>query len=218
MKAIATPKGTLLWPRLMAPDPKFNYYSANIKMKCDEGAELLAIIKQAEENALKEVQSKARTPKERMSWQIKNHPYVFEEDDDGNQTGYIIFKIKQRGGGVAADGTPWSAKPPAVFKTNGKPIKLKEEFGKGTVAQVSLRLSSYATSTSVGVGVSLNLLGVMVHEEGVTGSPESLGFTVSPNASDGADDDGGSDDEEEGTTNHTQSLVEVNTEEDASPF
>lgn len=217
MKAIATPKGTLLWPRLMAPDQKFNYYSANIKMTCDEGAELLDIIKQAEQNALKEAQSKARTPKERMSWQIKNHPYVFEEDDDGNRTGNIIFKIKQRGGGVSADGTPWSAKPPAVFNSYGKPIKLKEEFGKGTVAQVSLRMSTYATSTSVGVGVSLNLLGVMVHEEGVTGSPESLGFTVSPSAA--ADDDGGSyEEEEEGTTNHNQALVEVNTEEDVSPF
>ena len=213
MKVIATPKGTLLWPHLMTPDQRFNHYSANVKMTLAEGAELLETIKKAEDDALKEVQSKARTPKERMSWQIKNHPYVFEEDDDGNQTGYIIFKIKQRGGGVAADGTPWSAKPPAVFKTNGKPIKLKEEFGKGTVAQVSLRMSSYAPSTAVGVGVSLNLLGVMVHEEGVTGSPESLGFTVYPTASD--DDDGGDEDE---ATDHNQAVLEVNTKEDALPF
>jgi hypothetical protein len=72
-----------------------------------------------------------------------NMPFSPEVDDQGNETGNIVFKFK-------------SKRQPKLYDAKGKVITKNLQVASGTVAKVATAINPYATGINVGVSLYLN--------------------------------------------------------------
>ena len=185
-------KGSANWAKVFTPDTKFNpagVYSIDVIVPEDEAAsvcEQLDTICEAEFN--KHVKA---NPKLKASLSIRK-PYAPELDDNGDETGNLVFKTKRNAGGTRKDGTAWTNSPPIVQDAKCKPIK-DVLIGNGSVVKMAAEVSPYMMPSTKQVGVTLRLLGVQVLELVEYGNNASMfdeedGFVAQAVAKDDAAD------------------------------
>ena len=173
-----SPSGTLVWPRLIEADTKFKEegeYSTKLRVSGAEAAGLVAEIDRQAANSLATAKANETSPAKAKKWTSKHLPYEMEEDDDGNETGDILFKFKARATGVSRKtGKAWARRIP-LFDAKGGVINTDGlEVWGGTVAKIAFQFIPYAPTTVVGASVSLGIQAVQVLEL-VSGSQQSAG-------------------------------------------
>jgi len=179
MNSIVTKPGYAVWPKLNKPD-QYNEQSRpeyNLKLAL-QGEDAEYLIKEIDK-ALGEA------PTELATWRKKNFkpqhlkkkaplPYENEVDDEGQETGRMLFKFK-----TPAFIKNWKTgeevpNKPDLFDSKLRPIT--DEIWGGSKVKVSAQLRPYCVP-AIGLGIQLRIKGVQVLElVGPASSNSSEGF------------------------------------------
>ena len=177
-----SPLGVLVWPKLTEPDTKFKAdgeYVTKLRMTVEEGEKLMVAVDKRAAMSLATAKENAKNPREAKSWETKFLPYAIEEDEEGNETGDVLFKFSARASGVAKKtGKAWARKVPLFDAQGARIAPGTVEVWGGTTAKVAFTFFEYAPTVTVGASVSLKLEAVQIIELVSSGgaSAESFGF------------------------------------------
>lgn len=181
-------KTRVVWPRLTEPDTKFDpngRYSVQMVVEGADRDQLEEILKTAQEAAIQEAlqkaqekQPKAKLETLRKGLKIADLPLKeLTDQESGEGTGeWVITSSMKASGTSKKTGKAWSRKPP-IFDAKLNPVKGGVDIWGGSILTVNSQLSSY-NSPAFGVGVSLRLQGVQIHQLSSGGGMDaaSLGF------------------------------------------
>ena len=173
-KMYTSPKGIAAYPWLTKPDTKFKQageFSIRLKVPAEEAAGLITAIEQAREANFAAV--KADNPK--VYVKKADPPYRPELDDEGNETGNILFTFKQGAVIKTKDGETIKVTI-KIFDAKGRPI-VGKIVGAGSTVKVAFQFNPFYTA-QIGAGIGLRLKAVQVLDliEPQGGSAESYGF------------------------------------------
>ena len=180
---VMTDEGTLIWPKLDAPD-EFKgkkSYTAKIRLSPEASqaliekidAELRAYwpVAQAEyQSKLDEAKTgpdKAKAKKALAEMKEADRGYKPAYDEEGNETGEYEFNFKMPDHFIGRDKKPVFIKPD-IFDAKGKKMKVVPEVWGGTRAIVAGELRPF--SMPIGVGVGFRLKAVQIIELAGKGS------------------------------------------------
>ena len=155
---IVTPKATCVYPWLNKPDTKFNAdgeYKVTLKVEAEDAAPL---IKQLDEilKTYKEASIK-RDPK--LSRFNVTTPYEEEIDDQGNLTGYYLFKFKQKAKIQTHD---WRSIDMKVAIVDASRTPTDAQIGGGSEVKIAATVIPYAMSTNKAFGLALRPQAVQI--------------------------------------------------------
>ena len=189
---ITLPKGIAVYPALSRPDTRFDElgaYKADVRIPADQAApymeKLAAIWKEHTGKKLN---------------MADNMMFVVEEDDEGNETGNVIFKARVKNKMTKA-GKLWDRRPMVM---DAKKAKLNTDVNVWGGSTIRVQVEPYAWIAGTKKGVSLQPIIVQVIEL-VSGSgagdlgdfDEEDGYEFTDEGPDTSDfDDGGSDTED----------------------
>jgi hypothetical protein len=150
MTNFVTPKGIAVWPKLNAPDYKFNVdgeYKTTLKIEASKSQDL---IKQLEglRDAYRDEEAKSN-PK--VAKYDLAPVYEEEEDDQGNLTGFNLFKFKQKAKITTRRGD--MEMKVALYDSNKTPTDAT--VTGGSTIRVAASAYTYAMPSTRRVGVSL---------------------------------------------------------------
>lgn len=177
---VASPPGRAVWPKLTAPDFRFDpdgVYSVQLALEGEVAETLIAEIDAAMERsfeaAKKELAKKPRAKKPKRA----SAPYQEEVDYFTQKlTGATLFHFKRKAKGKTKDGKEFEVTIP-IFDAKKKRLTDVPSIGMGSTIRVSYVLREWYVP-ALGAGVSLQLRGVQLLElvqwQGATA--ESLGF------------------------------------------
>lgn len=98
VNAYETPKGIAIHPWINKPDTKYapdGVFKMQLKLKlADANVQNLKVLVDEAAQVAFDVETKDLTAGEKKKWTLYV-PYTLEEDDEGNETGYIIFTFKR---------------------------------------------------------------------------------------------------------------------------
>jgi hypothetical protein len=189
-----TPKGKANYPWLNKPDTKFNpdgEFKCNLIVPAKQAKAFIKLIDEEAEKAIAEAKeniirkaTKANAKKAKAEAdKIKegDKPYTEEVDEDGEPTGNIIFKTKQRAKIKTKKGDEFDKVIP-IFDAEG--TRIQANVGGGSTLKLNVELAYYYVPASKIAGVSLRLQAAQVFElvEFGGSSADSFGF--------GTDEDG----------------------------
>ena len=182
--------GKAVYPRLAQPDTKFDelgQYKADVSVPKFEAKQTMEILSEH----FKEHTGK--TPKK-----ADNTMWYFETNEDGDETGNVVFKCRVKNKLRKRDGKLWDRKP-KMFDAALKPVDVNP-FG-GSTYVVSAEV--YAWEAGAKKGVSLQPVGVQIIElvSGSGPSASSMGFKAQEGYM--ADPDEGDDADGENDTRDT---------------
>lgn len=135
LKTTVTPKGVLSWPYIGKPDTRYNpegVYKTSLIVPAETAEPLMTMCKDAfiaEYGAAKMAKA--------------NMPFSSELDDQGQETGNVVFKFK-------------SKRSPKLYDAKGKVINKVLQVSSGTVAKIATAINPYMTGINVGVSLYLN--------------------------------------------------------------
>lgn len=155
---IVTPKATAVYPWLNTPDTKFNMdgeYKVTLKIGSEDAQPLINKIGEVIEDYRNE-QTKKDPKIARYSDML---PYEEEVDDQGNLTGNMLFKFKQKAKIHTKDGRTIDMKV-ALFDAQRTPTDVI--VGGGSEIKVAATLWPYVLPTTKSVGVSLRPSAVQI--------------------------------------------------------
>lgn len=180
--------GKAVYPRLKTPDTKFDelgQYKADLAVPLQEAEPVMKKLSKIH----KDYTGKAPKKSENTMW-------VLETDDDGNETGNVVFKIRVKNKRRKSDGEIWDRRP-KQFDAQLRPIDVNP-YG-GTVMEVNAEV--YCWDTGSKQGVSLQPMGVQILElvTGTGPTGESMGFSKKDGYE--TDDDGAYDDDDDDDVN-----------------
>lgn len=169
---VVTPAGTAIYPHLTQPDTKFNAmgeYKVSLSLTEDEAAPIIAKFNQAMEQA-KTMIPQGKRPK------VSEPPYFNELDDQGQETGRVVFKFKMKAKVNTKDGRTIEMSP-KLFDAQGTLMNDVESIWGGSTLRISADLIPYYVA-AVGAGVSARLKAVQIIElkTGGGSNAESFGF------------------------------------------
>lgn len=180
-KLSVSPKGTFVYPWLNKPDTKFKEegeYRVRLRCKADApGVEdLIEAIDEGVAQAVATARSEAANPaKAKKVKPCEDKPYQMEEDDDGNETGYVLFNFKMKASGVSKkSGETWERRP-RIFDATGTPLPKGTSIGGGTVGKISFELAEFY-NVKLGAGVTLRMEGVQVIKLVEFGGRDAKGY------------------------------------------
>lgn len=188
---VVTPIGLAVWPHLHSPDTKFDkdgVYRVQVAYaaESDEATKLVGQITAwvekaiADENKrLVEDGKKAKAP---SAFKRADLPYKMELNDEGEETGRMLFNFKLKAKGTTREGTVFERRV-ALYLKNGSPLPKDAKLGGGSKIQVSYEPNPFFTG-GLGAGVSLRMEAVMVHElvEWAQRDASGYGFDVDDTA------------------------------------
>mgnify|MGYP003130659362 CR=1 FL=1 len=155
-----TMTGKAFYPRLVRADTKYNklgQYKADLRVPVEEAKELMEELA----SVYKEWTGKAPSKNDNSMWK-------FEEDDNGNQTGDVIIKIRVSNK-MKKDGDLWDRRPKIFFRNTDDRT---ESIGGGSAMKVQFDMYCWQAEKK---GVSLQPLSVLIEElveyEGNGGNP-----------------------------------------------
>lgn len=154
-----SPKGVFMYPKLTTPDTKYKAegeFSVKLLVPASEAQSLMDLTDVAAAESLAEAKENAGTPVKSKKWETKYLPYEIEEDDDGNETGNVLFKFSSKASGVTKDGKPWKRKGVSLVDASGKPMRSVDVWG-GTVGYIAFKFIKYAPTPQVGASVKFQL-------------------------------------------------------------
>jgi hypothetical protein len=171
---IVTPVGVSQYAWLTSPDTRFDsdgHYKTNLILGADEAKSLMKSIDDEMKESLALAKEKAKGKKVKEG----NPPYEMETDDDGQETGNVIFKFKTKAQIISKDGKVIPNRV-ALFDSKGKPMT-DVNVWSGSEMKVSAELIKYYTAIA-GAGVSLRLRAVQITKlvEGGNGNAKGYGF------------------------------------------
>lgn len=154
---LITPKGTLIYPWLTKADTKFNpagEYRTTLAVpqeSCEEFCQNLDKILDDFFNA--EVEKAKPQDKKKIK---KAEPYAPQYNDDGEETGNIIFKAKLKAEVQMKSGEVYTQKP-KLFDAKGQPLPATISPYGGTQAKLSVQVVPYCMPATKECGLSLRL-------------------------------------------------------------
>jgi len=163
---MSTPRGIAVYPRLWKSDTKFDengIYKADLRVPKEDAEPLMEELSEL----FKKHTGKAPKKSENSMW-------FFEEDEYGEETGNVIFKMRVKNK-YNKKGEFWDRKP-KQFDASKKPVNLK--IGGGTLMIVSFQPYEWENSSG-NKGVSLQPQAVQVLDlvEAQTGpTADTFGF------------------------------------------
>ena len=167
---VVTPAGTAIYPHLTQPDTKFNAmgeYKVSLAVDEAEAAPLIANIEQATKQAEKLI-PQGKRPK------MAEPPYFNEVDDEGQDTGRIVFKFKMKAKINTKDGRTIEMSP-KLFDSQGTLVNDVDSIWGGSTLRVSADLVPYYVATT-GAGVSARLKAVQIIELKTGGGSNASSF------------------------------------------
>ena len=174
-----TPAGTALYPKLGEPDTKFKAegsFSVKLRLAENDADELIAICDAATEEAYNAAIAEAKNERDKKKIKRADPSYMPEEDEDGNQTGAMLFNFKMAASGVSKKtGKEWTRVCP-VFDAKRKPIDPKKiKIGSGSIVKGAYDAMPFY-APAVGAGCSLRLEAVQVLELHEWGNKDAASF------------------------------------------
>lgn len=169
---VFTPVGVAVYPHLTEPDSKFNSageYHTKLAVERDEATDLIEKLE-----TIRDEFAETLDPKVRKAH--KNVADVFEEelDDEGVETGRVIFKAKMTAHVKTKAGKEWDQEPMIFDSANNRiePIAGLKLWG-GSQVRLQCEVVPYAMASTKTIGVSLRLraVQVVVLSSGGGGSP-----------------------------------------------
>lgn len=157
MTTYVTPVGTAQWPWLSNPDTKWHElgeYKVSLILTEADAEKLERMITEMVDKKAEEEQAGKKKPK------LAPLPFAPEEDDDGNETGRVIFKCKNKNRINSKTGEVWDRKPLIV---DSKGHACNAEIGGGSQLRLKLELYPWHNA-ALGTGVSLQIKAVQVVE------------------------------------------------------
>jgi len=193
--------GKAVYPRLAQPDTKFDelgQYKADVSVPKFEAKQTMEILSE---------HFKAHTGK--APNKADNTMWYFETNEDGDETGNVVFKCRVKNKLRKRDGKLWDRKP-KMFDAALKPVDVNP-FG-GSTYVVSAEV--YAWEAGAKKGVSLQPVGVQIIElvSGSGPSASSMGFKAQEGYM--ADPDVGDDADGENDTRDTDNNPPDDTDAD----
>ena len=155
---IVTPRATAVYPWLNTPDTKFNTdgeYKVTLKIGSEDAAPLMEKIDQV----IAEYKQEQSGKDPKVGRYSDMPPYEEEVDDQGNLTGNILFKFKQKAKIHTKDGRTIDMKV-ALYDAQRTPTDVM--IGGGSEIKVAATLWPYVLPTTKSVGVSLRPSAVQV--------------------------------------------------------
>ena len=169
---ITTPVGVAVYPHLTEADTKFNaagLYHTKLAFERDEVEELIEKLEGERDEFISTLDAKT----------LKTHKTiapVFEEelDDEGEETGRVIFKANLKAHVVTKAGKEWDQEP-MIFDSANNQIKdiASLKLWGGSRIRLQADVIPYAMGSTKTLGVSLRIRAVQVVElsSGNAGSP-----------------------------------------------
>lgn len=193
---ITTPAGVAQYPKLNTPDTKYKAngeYSTKLVLKADEAAPIIE--KYEEVLAAFVADTKAELMKGNGKDKAKakalkiaaDKPYKPEFDDEGEETGNVVFNFKMPAT-IPRKDKPTLVLTPDIFSASGKKLETPPEIWGGSVLRASVQLRPF--DAPIGLGVSMRLLAVQIIELKSAGSRDAsaYGFGNEPGAEDDEDE------------------------------
>lgn len=198
-----TPVGVARYPHLNKPDTRFDddgVYKCDLIVPEDEAAELIEYLEGIRDEKFQELDVKKQK-------QYSKAPVCEAElNDEGEETGNVIFKTKLKAVGRNDKGEEWKNEP-KLFDSFGRPVDRDEvQIWSGSKLIIAGTVMPYAMGSTKTVGVSLKCAGVQIIElvTGGSATAETFGFKTQGNGfafsateSAPADADDGDDDGED---------------------
>ncbi len=144
-----TPKGVAVYPRLKTPDTKFDdngQYKADLKVSADVAKPFITKFRQVYKDHVGSVLPKKPDRSSKTAF------YYFELDDEGEETGDVIFKLRVKNK-ITRKGDLWDRRP-AQFDAKGSPISDPKNVGGGSTLLVAGEVYLWQ-NPSGGKGMSL---------------------------------------------------------------
>jgi hypothetical protein len=130
---LTLPKGIAVYPALNRPDTRFHdlgAYKANVKVSADDAAPFI--------KRLQDI-SKAHTGKALP--RAKNSCWEFVLDEDGNETGEVLFKAQAKNR-LRKDGKTWDRRP-AVIDAKKNDLPTDVQIWGGSTIRVQVEVYEY---------------------------------------------------------------------------
>lgn len=161
---ITTPRGVLIYPHITEPDTKFvkpdGEYHTKFALPADDEATMAFVSKlQAELDAYIEA-NPDELPPAKLKKATRAELYEEELDDEGNETGRLIFKFKLKAM-VKTKTKQWPQKP-RLFDAAAQPIEGALQVWSGSEGKCNLEVFPYFMETTKQFGLSLRLKGVQI--------------------------------------------------------
>lgn len=184
---ITSPRGTFIYPHLIEPDTKFVKPDGEYHTKfalVDGDADTSAFVAQLERLLAAHIEENPDDLKPAQLKQANEAAFYEQElDDEGEETGRLIFKFKLKAK-IETKSKSWT-QAPRLFDSNAQPITGSPSIWTGSEGKVNAEVYPYYMSTTKSFGLSLRCKGVQILKlvEG-SGGPDAatMGF--------GAEDDG----------------------------
>ena len=162
-KKVMSPEGTLVWPHLNTPDDKFvkpdGVYHA--KLAVERGPELDEYVSKLEAELERFIETNPKEIKSPAFGKKRADLYDVEYDDEGNETGRVIFKFKLKP--FFGRDNQYSQSP-KLFDAQGRKYDPLPNVGNDSVAKIHGEMFPYYMESSKEAGVSLRCNNVQVLE------------------------------------------------------
>ena len=197
-----TPRGYAHFPAVVEPDQYDE--RATPQFKCDlrmdasspEAQQLMAQADEEVERGYQKAVEQAKTKAAAKKIQ-RLCPYYMEEDDEGDETGNVIFRIRSNAVFEDKKGNQRERRI-ALFDSTGQPMELDDGMGHNSVVRVGGFFNT-VVGTAQGSGASMKLQAVKVLklEQPGGNTAERFGFDQDESDLDEEDFDGDMEDENE---------------------
>lgn len=154
-------KGEAWWAKVFEPDTKYDkkgVYSINVTVPEAEAAN---VCEQLDDMLSKQANQLVKEQPKLKATLSTRTPYETDYDDNGNETGNILFKIKMKAAGTTRDGREFTQKP-MVVDSKLTPMNGDKLIGNESVVKVAFEPAPYYVAAQKQAGVSLRLKGVQV--------------------------------------------------------
>lgn len=166
-------RGTARFPWLNTPDTKFDeagVFKTDLLLDSETAAPLLARFEAMRDAAMAEWQAEKKGKRAKAA----DLPLFPELDEDGNETGSYILRVKAKASGITKAGKPWRRQLP-LFDSVGNPTNAK--VGGGSEIVVSVEPRAWANPKGeCSVTMRLEAVQILRLSEGGSRSAGAYGF------------------------------------------
>lgn len=155
---IVSPRGTAIYPWLNHPDTKFSAdgdFKVTLKVSADEAFPLIKKL----DDIINDYHKEKSQADSKLAQYSVSPPYENEVDDQGNLTGFYLFKFKQKAKIHTKDGRVIDMKV-ALVDASRTPTTVN--VGGGSEIKVAATVFPYAMSTTKKIGLSLRPSAVQI--------------------------------------------------------
>ena len=158
---INTPVGTLQYPHLTSPDTRYvaeGSYHTKFSLPASECDGLIEKLTAVRDEYFDNLSAKDKKTHNKVD------AHAPELDEEGEETGNIIFNFKQKAKITSKEGKVWEVQPSLFDSANNKLDPEGLKLWGGSRGRISAEVVPYAMASTKSVGVTLRLKAVQVVE------------------------------------------------------